>query len=177
MNPISKIRNGILLLIMVLAPLSCKKIRQLPPEPVISFTGFSMFDSTDILGNTHKAGILEFYFEDGDGDIGLEQPYFGDSDTDTTNLTFYLYEKENGFFTTPSDTLGYRIPYIERIGQNQTLQGTIEITFLYIGFSESDTLFYEFFIKDRAGNISNTSESYEIIFTGAGGCIGEEEEA
>lgn len=172
----SKIRNSILIMIMVLSPFSCKKIRQLPPEPIISFTGFSMFDSTDILGNTHKAGILEFYFEDGDGDIGLEQPYPGDTNQDTTNLTFYLYLKENGLFTLPSDTLGYRIPYIERIGQNQILQGTIEITFLYIGYNESDTLFYEFFIKDRAGNISNTSESCEIVLSGAGGCIGEQEE-
>lgn len=171
----SKIRNIILILVLVLAPLSCKKIRQLPPEPKISFTGFIMFDSTDILGNKHKAGILKFYFEDGDGDIGLDQPYIGDTNPDTTNLTFYLYEKENGFFSTPSDTLGYRIPYMERIGQNQILQGTIEISFLYIGYNEFDTLLYEFFLEDRAGNISNTSESCEIIFTGEGGCLPEEE--
>lgn len=165
------IRKIIFLVLIALAPLSCKKIRQLPPEPVISFTGFSMFDSTDILGNTHKAGVLEFYFEDGDGDVGLEQPLQGSTNTDTTNLTFFLYEKENGLFTEPSDTLGYRIPYIERIGQNQILQGTIQITFLYIGYTESDTLFYEFFIEDRAGNTSNTSESCEIVFTGEGGCL------
>lgn len=164
-------RNIILLAIIILLPASCKKIQQIPPEPVISFKAFSMFDSTTILGNTHKAGLLEFYFEDGDGDIGLSQPYPGDTNPDTTNLTFYIYKKENGLFDEPSDSLGYRIPYIERIGQNQILKGTIEITFLYIGYLESDTIFYEFFLEDRAGNISNTSTSCEIAFTGEGGCI------
>lgn len=161
-------------MLIALAPLSCKKIRQLPPEPVISFTGFSMFDSTDILGNTHKAGILEFYFEDGDGDLGLLQPDPELSNPDTTNLTFYLYKKENGSYSTPDDTLGYRIPYMERTGQNQILQGTIRISFLYIGYNESDTLFYEFFIEDRAGNLSNTCETCEIVFSGEGGCLEEE---
>jgi len=164
-------RNIILLAIIILVPISCKKIQQLPPEPVISFTGFSMFDSTTILGNTHKAGILEFHFEDGDGDIGLAQPYPDDPNPDTTNLTFFVYKKGNGLFNEPSDTIGYRIPYIERIGQNQVLKGTIQITFLYIGYLNSDTIFYEFFLEDRAGNISNTSQSCEIAFTGEGGCI------
>jgi hypothetical protein len=164
-------RNIILLVLIIMAPLSCEKIQQLPPEPYISFRDFVMFDSTDILGNTHKAGILGFYFEDGDGDIGLEQPLPGDTNPDTTNLTFYLYKKDNGLFNEPADTFGYRVPYMERTGQNKILQGAIQITFLYIGYSPEDTIKYEFFLEDRAGNISNTSESCEIVFSGDGGCI------
>ena len=38
----------------------------------IEFRSFSMFDSVDILGNRQRAGVLEFYFEDGDGDIGIK---------------------------------------------------------------------------------------------------------
>lgn len=157
--------------IIIIMPLSCKKIVTLPPEPLISFTDFRMFDSTDILGNSHKAGVLEFYFEDGDGDVGLLQPFPGDPNPDTTNLTFHLFKKENGIFSVPDDTIGYRVPYIPRIGQNKTLQGDIQITFLYIGFDEIDTIKYEFFLEDRAGNISNISESCEIVFTGEGGCV------
>ena len=165
-------RNLILLAtIIIIVPLSCKKIVTLPPEPFISFTDFRMFDSTDILGNSHKAGVLEFYFEDGDGDIGLFQPFPGDLNPDTTNLTFHLFKKENGIFSEPDDTIGYRVPFIKRIGQNKTLHGDIHITFLYIGFAENDTIMYEFFLEDRAGNISNTSESCEIVFTGDGGCV------
>ena len=165
---------NIALITLILFPISCEKIRQLPPEPLIEFRSFSMFDSTDILGNTYRAGILEFYFEDGDGDIGLDQPYPGDPNPDTTNLTFHLFKKEAGIFGLPSDTLGYRIPKIERIGQNKVIQGTIEITFLYIGIDYSDTIMYNFFLEDRSGNQSNTESSCEIVFTGDGGCIGEE---
>jgi len=164
-------RNIILLALIIMAPLSCKKIEQLPPEPYIAFRQFLMFDSTDILGNTHKAGILDFYFEDGDGDIGLKQPDPGDTNPDTTNLTFYLYKKEGGIFNEPADTFGYRVPYMERSGQNKILQGSIQITFLYIGYASDDTIKYEFFLEDRTGNISNTVESCEIVFSDEGGCI------
>ena len=131
-----------------------------------------MFDSIDILGNEHRAGVIEFYFEDGDGDIGIKQPLPGIPDQDTINLYFHQFNKENGAFDLPKDTLNYRIPYIERIGQNQVIQGTIEITILYIGFSENDTIKYNFYLKDRAGHESNISTSCEISFSGEGGCVG-----
>ncbi len=162
----------IALLLLILVSFSCKKIKQLPPEPKIEYRSYVMFDSTDILlGNTFKAGRLEFYFEDGDGDLGLDQPIPGYPDQDTVNLVFYQYNKANGIYSEPDDTLHYRIPYIERLGQNQVLMGTITISFLYIGFSDQDTIKYDFFIKDRAGNISNTSTSCEISFFDEGGCI------
>ena len=61
----------------------------------------------------------------------------------------------------PSD---YRIPYMERLGQNKLLKGTIAVSFLYLFYdvSDNDTLIYDFFIKDRAGNISNTESTTEI---------------
>ncbi len=103
--------------------------------------------------------------------LGLDQPIPGYPDQDTVNLVFYQYNKANGIYSEPDDTLHYRIPYIERLGQNQVLMGTITISFLYIGFSDQDTIKYDFFIKDRAGNISNTSTSCEISFFDEGGCI------
>ena len=162
----------IILLLVVLAPFSCKKIIQLPPEPRIEFRGISMFDSTDILGNTYLAGILEFYFEDGDGDIGSHSLFPGATGRDTSNLVFYQFNRDGGMYSTiPDDTLYYRIPYIDRVGQNKVLQGTIEITFLYLGFDDQDTIKYDFFLNDRAGNLSNTVSSCDIVFSGEGGCI------
>ena len=154
----------------------CEKIRQLPPEPYIEFRQFTMYDTVDILGNPAKAGILEFYFEDGDGDLGLRQPVEGQ--IDTTNLFFTLYYKEDDAFIEadtsdfnyPSD---YRIPYLEREGQNKTLQGLIEITFLYWIFDSNDTIKYDFYIKDRAGNESNIESTCEIPFSLDGVCINE----
>lgn len=156
--------------------MGCEKIRQLPPEPVIEFRQFTMYDTVDILGNPAKAGILEFYFEDGDGDLGLKQPFEGQ--TDTTNLFFTLYNKDEGVFieadeldlNNPSD---YRIPYMEREGQNKILQGIIEITFLYFFFESTDTIKYDFYIKDRAGNESNIDSTCEIPFSLVGTCVNE----
>ncbi|MBN1388339.1 MAG: hypothetical protein JW965_07825 [Bacteroidales bacterium] len=153
----------------------CEKIKPLPPEPYIEFRQFTMFDTIDQqLGNPGKAGILEFYFEDGDGDLGLRQPVEGQ--TDTTNLFFTLYYKEDGVFT-EADSLDFnnppdfRIPYMEREGQNKTLQGLIEITFLYFIFDITDTIMYDFYIKDRAGNESNVVSTCEIPLSLYGGCI------
>ncbi|MDT8400720.1 MAG: hypothetical protein RQ743_03415 [Bacteroidales bacterium] len=152
---------------------ACEKIKQLPPEPYIEFRQFTMYDTIDLLGNLAKAGILEFYFEDGDGDLGLKQPVAGE--TDTTNLFFSLYKKEGGVFSEvdesdPNDPSDYRIPYMEREGQNKILQGTIEITFLYFFYGLTDTIMYEFYVKDRAGNESNIASSCQIPFGLEGPC-------
>jgi hypothetical protein len=147
--------------------ISCQKIESLPDTPHIEFTSFAVFDTTDILGNECQGGRLNFYFEDGDGDLGLPPPGYGYEDT--VNLFFTLYRKAGGLFSevpendimNPSD---YRIPYMERTGQNKILKGTISITFLYLFYSleDSDTIKYEFYIEDRAQNISDTAITSEI---------------
>ena len=146
---------------------SCMKIEQLPPEPSIEFESFKVFDTTDILGNKSKAGRLNFRFQDGDGNIGI---YSADkTGDDTTNLYFTLYRKENGVMVeVPEDDImrpsSYRIPYMERTGQNKILKGTITVTFLYFFYSpaENDTIKYDFYLKDRADNFSNTASTCEI---------------
>ncbi len=147
---------------------SCRKIVQLPPEPVIKYIGFAVFDTTDILGNSYKGGRLKFHFEDGDGDLGLPQQT-GDNPVDTINLFITAYRKTNGTLTEvlPGDLLytrGYRIPYMDRIGQYKILRGTITISFLYQFYIPEDSavLKYNFFVIDRALNKSNTETTAEI---------------
>ncbi|MCU0461541.1 MAG: hypothetical protein MUF36_05940 [Bacteroidales bacterium] len=150
-----------------IAVVSCKKIESLPARPHIEFRSFAVFDTTDILANTCKGGRLNFYFEDGDGDLGLDPPVF--ENDDTVNLFFTLYRKTGSIFTevpendllNPSD---YRIPYMERTGQNKILKGIISVTFLYLFYDpdDTDTLRYEFYIKDRGQHISDTASTSEI---------------
>lgn len=149
---------------------SCRKIEQLPPEPKIEFQSFAVFDSNDILGNFYKAGRLKFHFQDGDGDLGLQVAEAGA--TDTTNLFFTLYRKvRNVMVQVPDNDLirpsSYRIPYMERLGQNKILKGTIAVTFLYLNYdpADTDTLRYDFEIKDRAGNFSNIDSTAEIVLS------------
>jgi hypothetical protein len=145
---------------------SCTKIEHLSPIPSIKFNSFTIFDTTDILGNVTKAGKLEFYFEDGDGDIGLKVPTGGQADS--TNLFFTLYRKTDGVMELaaaddplyPSD---YRIPYMVRLGQNKIIKGTVSVTFLYLFYTPTDTIKYDFYLKDRALHDSNVASTSEIV--------------
>jgi len=157
---------SITLIILVLSG-SCTRIQQLPPEPFIEYRDFTVFDTLDILGNFCKGGRLKFYFEDGDGNLGLASPE--DTGLDTTNLFFTLYRKTDGeMVQVPDDDSmtpsSYRIPYMDREGQNKILKGTINITFIYLFYepADSDTVMYEFWLKDRDDNFSNTALTTEI---------------
>ena len=147
---------------------SCKKVEQLPAVPHIDFTSFTIFDTTDILGNNSKGGRLKFHFEDGDGDLGLNAPTGGQ--IDSTNLFFTLFRKEGGVMLQAPDNdplkpSSYRIPYMDRLGQNKILKGTISVTFLYLFYSPADTIRYDFYIKDRALNESNVVSTSEIVLS------------
>jgi hypothetical protein len=159
------IRYPLLSLIALLILGSCTKIEHLSPIPNIKFTRFTIFDTTDILGNVTKAGKLDFYFEDGDGDIGLKVPSGGQADS--TNLFFTLYRKTGGILElAPEDDplypSAYRIPYMVRLGQNKIIKGNISVTFLYLFYSTSDTIKYDFYLKDRALHESNVTSTSEI---------------
>ena len=139
---------------------SCGKIETLPPEPHIEYTSFTVFDTTDLLGNTIMGGKLKFYFEDGDGDLGLAVPE-GTEQADTINLFVSLFRMNNGKISPapendPYKPTGFRIPYMERTGQNKILKGDISVIFFYLFYSKEDSIRYDFNIKDRAGNVSNS---------------------
>lgn len=160
-----KITRNIVFIFSVVIFYSCIKIQTLPPEPRVEYTSFEVFDTLDLLGNAVKGGELKFYFEDGDGDLGYLPPEpEEEEEVDSANLFFTLYRVIDGVESLapendplkPSD---YRIPYMERQGQNKILKGTISITFLYLFYSTEDTIKYDFFVKDRAGNVSNTAST------------------
>jgi len=149
-----------IVLFSLLAIASCGKIQTLPPEPHIEYTSFTLFDTTDLLGNKIMGGRLNFYFEDGDGDLGLAVPDKTE-EADTINLFVTLYRMNDGKISPapandPFKPTGFRIPYMERTGQNKILKGDISVIFFYLFYSKEDTIRYDFKIKDRAGNLSNT---------------------
>ncbi len=148
---------ALIVLILVIGA-SCAKVQMLSDVPLIRFTDFSVYDTTDLLGNKVKGGTLTFYFEDGGGDIGLEPPT--DSLSDSLNLFLTLYRVKDGHShhapgTDPLTPTGFRIPFMDRPGQNKILKGTIEVAFTYLFYTDQDTIRYRFYIRDRAGNDSN----------------------
>ncbi len=155
------------LLIIILLLGSCHKIQILPPEPHIDFESFTVFDTTDILGNISKGGRLKISFEDGDGDLGLKS-----GTEDSTNFFLTMYRKTDGqMVQVPDNDLlrpsPYRIPYMERTGNNKILKGTITIAMLYLFYDikDNDTIMYDIVIKDRASNYSNTASTCEIALS------------
>ena len=163
------IKYLVIILIVVFALDSCRKIEQLPPVPHIEFTSFTIFDTIDILENKAKGGRLKFYFEDGDGDLGLKG--LSENQADTTNMFLTLFRKQGGKMVPAPDIdpllpySSYRIPYMERLGLNKILKGTISVTFLYMFYSPGDTIRYDFYIKDRALNESNVASTVEIVIS------------
>lgn len=160
-----KVRILVIISLVILLTEACKKIEQLSSIPQIEYINFQISDTTDILGNRDKCGKLRFSFQDGDGDIGVH-----DQSPDTNDLNIILYRKVNGIMTMVPDSVidplkisSFRIPYMERTGQNKILKGKIEIFFLYLDYSPSDTIKYDFNIEDRAGNLSNTASTKEIV--------------
>jgi hypothetical protein len=148
----------------VFALVSCGKIDSLPVEPYIKYTSFAVFDTIDLLGNTVKGGRLKFYFEDGDGNVGLAPPSAEDETFDSINLFLTLYRVNNGSVTPapendPFKPTGYRIPYMERTGQNKILKGDISVVFMYLFYSQEDSIKYDFYIKDRDENLSNVAST------------------
>jgi hypothetical protein len=153
---------------------SCGPIETLPPEPRIEFRAFTLDRATDTLGNEVREGKLTFYFEDGDGDLGLDPPQTPGTDP-SSNLFFKLYRKTNGVFELagPSDPLypsEYRIPYLDVTGQNKILKGTIDVTITYLIYNPKDTLYYDFWIRDRSGNESNTATTCIFVLGENGTC-------
>jgi hypothetical protein len=169
-----KISFPILIFALLIFLGSCGPIEKLPPEPAIEFRTFTLSDTIDILGNPARAGKLTFYFEDGDGDLGLAAPD-GEPSSSGSNLFLQLYRKTGGIFelAPPSDPLypsEYRIPYLDAPGQNKILKGTIDVTIVYFLYNDTDTLYYDFWIKDRSGNESNTATTCVIVLGDTGTC-------
>jgi hypothetical protein len=154
--------------ILMATLVSCEEIRSYPETPEIAYKSFNLYRTTDVLGNNIILGKLEFDFTDGDGNLGIEQPEDSESDDSLKyNLFLSLYSRESGVFEKKEDigSLSFRIPYIERQGQNKTLKGSITIDLEYKKI-DYDTLFYTFYILDRDFNRSNTDTTDVLIFTG-----------
>jgi len=163
------IQRGIYLIvwsaILSLVLSSCRKTQTYSEIPEIKYMSFFLRDTTDLLGNPGLVGKLVFSFVDGDGDIGLKQPpdSIEPGDPEYSNLFFTMFDVQNGILVEIGDDelefpLYYRIPYFEPQRMDQSLIGEVEVEFTYLLF-EFDTIKYDFYITDRAGNISNTEST------------------
>lgn len=143
-----------------------------PPEPYLEFRRNILGFETGVGGDTTYTLAVEFYFQDGDGDIGRmteseSGPYVGDS---LYNLHFNLLEQQaDGSFAQvymPDSTgvnypisYAYHLHYIEPVNANKSLRGTITWQVDDFAstafFMKGKTVCYSFYLYDRALHKSN----------------------
>jgi hypothetical protein len=135
----------------------CFKEPNYPPEPVIQF--MSVTSTADPILALTSDVYIQFSFQDGDGNLGRR------SDDDTT-ANMYVKDLRTGFV----NSLAYSIPPIPQKGSSPGVKGDISFNFRNSLFCNpldpgkmQDTIVYEIYVKDRAGNISNTITTSPII--------------
>lgn len=173
-----KIRT-LLILSLLMAVFSCKKLDEFPPEPKIEYEGFQrIFNTSDSI---YDRGVLKLSFTDGDGDLGLNKadtlpPFHFEGDY-YYNLFIKYFEIENGLatevpltFYNPTtqqfDTLtqNARFPYLTPDAVNKSISGEIYDTlFIYNYNSDNDSILFEAYIVDRSLNQSNTIRTDTIV--------------
>ena len=160
---------ALFLVILAIVASGCEQIQKYPDTPTVEYKGFDLYQSQDALGNNILLGELQIGFTDGDGDIGIEQPDSAASaDSLKYNLFVTLWSFTNNAWTEVDDDASvqnFRIPYIERTGQNKTLKGTITVSIEYKSI-QHDTIRYTFYLIDRQYHHSNVDTSETVIFTG-----------
>ena len=142
---------------------TCRKPVQYSVIPEIKLIGFEKITQTE--------GILAFYFQDGDGDIGLND-YDMYPPFDTLSIYYYnffcdYYEKQNGFFVkidTIETNIGFeplilnkRFPRLSNLPE-ESINGEIFLKMPYRDETHYDTVKLKFYIVDRKLNHSNVEE-------------------
>lgn len=134
----------------------CQKEDKYPVTPEIEFK------SLDIYKNSSGQDSLEliFSFTDGDGDLGTPE-----IDLTSRDIFVKIFELRNGVFVEPvlPAPLEYKLPYLEPRGNNKSLKGDIKLNVDYNITWPNDTIRYSLYIKDRAGNQSNTITTSVIV--------------
>jgi hypothetical protein len=143
---------------------TCEPIEKVSDVPEIKFKSFTLYDR-DTLGFQIKAGEMIFSFIDGNADFGVKE-----NSVDTLNLFLLPFHKVNMAYEPLNvDTFGRKYAVMNdealvRVGQNKTVKGEIKLQVYYFVIPPFDTIRYDFYIVDRAGNKSNVASTSDISF-------------
>ena len=153
----------ILFVSLLFSMIQCVNAPNYPDEPVIEFLEFSK-DSLFQGSLNSDSLFLKFSFTDGDGDFGNE--------ADDTEQNIFIIDNRTGLFHDQ-----FKSPLIPKQGSNNGIVGevTIRLFTTCCLFPEGipacdnppqypyDTLSFEIFVVDRAGNESNHIVTEDLI--------------
>ncbi len=144
----------------------CRRPQHFSEVPYIEFLRLEKVDNGT--GKDDQANLV-IYFQDGDGDIGLNSAdttgVFSPDSTYYYNFFINYFEKQHGEWVqvelpTP---LHARLPYLSE-EESESIEGEITIlTYINNPFSTFDTIKLQCQIVDRALHESNIIETPEII--------------
>jgi len=143
------LKHSFLFAVLCVALFSCKKAEEIGPIPEIEFvsvTPQNVNEYTDSL-------MFTISYRDGDGDLG-------ENTTDAEN--FFLTDSRNNVI------YKFRIPQLAPDNSSIIIEGNLNITLAntaIIDGSSSQTFTYSIYVKDRAGNQSNTVVTSPITVT------------
>jgi hypothetical protein len=154
------IKQSGLLLILILFLSACEEketYSEIPEIQLISF--YTELEHTVDFGDI-LYGHLTFSFVDGDGDIGFFENSDSSYDGPVINDMFiFEFTKTNGDFEI-EDTVEYVLPSFNQ----GVLKGTVDVKLRHT-VNDADTVYYEFYIIDRAYNVSNIITTPTYIYS------------
>ena len=138
-------KNIIYLCVIVLL-FSCEKEQEISDTPIIEFKSISPATVQEYSDNI----IITISYSDEDGDLGENNP-------DIHNL--FVEDNRNGI------VYQFRIPHLAPDNNSIAIEGDFNITINGSGItdeSSSQQVNYSIYVKDRAGNNSNTISTSNI---------------
>ncbi|MFO7371222.1 MAG: hypothetical protein R6X09_13240 [Bacteroidales bacterium] len=162
MKPLQYIIPAFIVLALIYT--SCEPIEKVGEVPEIEFKSYTPV-MVDTYGIQRPGAILAFTFKDGDADFGIDRTL---ENPDTANLYLHPYQKLDGRYDSVDfRTYGRWYPILrdekmDRTSGNTTVKGEIQLTIVYFLPPPFDTIRYDFYITDRAGNKSNVETTTDI---------------
>ncbi len=149
----------------------CFSVPEFADAPEIEFSGIENFLRVDEQSGGYKDSVvISVFFRDGDGDLGYVQREI-DSLADRgggQNFVVKQFRRVNGRYIV-YEPLETQSGYFHRLSGDSPgpIEGTIHYSGIQVYHSfypyAKDTVKYEIYIRDRAGNISNTILTDSVI--------------
>lgn len=158
---------GSLLVLLVVS--SCYKEPDFPTQPEIEFKDISKSIRIDQFTGANKDSVVvSLVFRDGDGDLGMNSTEIANAEkTSDFNYVVRVFRRQRGQFVEFQPFLPYsgffpRLKTDDKIGP---IEGTLSysIDFFHPFTPKRDSIQFQIYIKDRAGNTSNTVETKTIV--------------
>ncbi len=143
------IRNLVLVFLVSVALVACKKADEIGPIPEIEFVSVTP-------GNVQEYAdslVVTIKYRDGDGDLG---------ENTSGAENFFLADSRNNVI------YKFRIPQLAPDNSSIIIEGNLNVTLAntaIIDGSNSQTFTYSIYVKDRAGNQSNTVVTSPVTVT------------